>query len=600
MLAQIRDKLNVHILDNFKIRNKLIMIYVFCVIIPVLLSNYAMYSFIRETAVKEQRDTLESTIERISYNLTERLNSCVSISNYLYTDRALNQFIKNTYNTPVEYYHQYNKLMQDNVIRYYYTAQSVYNIEIYTDNPGIINGGYFFQVNDIQNEEWYKAFLETKKDIFIYSYYNKARRHLSFLGPARTISIIRTLDNFNKDGHKRILKIDIDYNGLQKDILNEKDGKTVYVCDSKQILLSSKEVDGGSLAFLDKSELVLREETIEKQYNAISDQWTIYVTSNKMDLMNQLTDKQFIWFIIALCNFILPTIIIIIINRSFGNRIDLTEEHLRKVEKGEFERINCYEGNDEIGNLIRSYNLMVTKIKELIEVVFKRNSEKQALEISKKHAELNALQSQVNPHFLFNTLESIRMRCLIKEEMETSDIIGELAVLMRKTIEWGRDFVTIEEEMNFVTSYLNIQKYRFGERLTFSFYVKEECKGIKIPKFSIVTFVENACIHGVERKIGNGSITIVITDDEKKLHIEIMDNGGGMNQYQLDEIREKLKCASVDMLSETGSIGILNAYVRLKMYYLDEVLCDIDSEEGKGTYIRLEIPRKCNESLLEN
>ncbi len=599
MLRQGRNKLNVHLLDNFKIRNKLIMIYAFCVIIPVLLSNYAMYSFIRETAAKEQRDTLESTIERIEYNLTERLNSCVSISNYLYTDRALNQFIKNTYHTPVEYYHQYNKLMQDNVIRYYYAAQSVYNIEIYTDNPGIINGGYFFQVSAIQNEEWYKAFLESKKDIFIYSYYNKARRHLSFLGPARTISIIRTLDNFNKDGHRRILKIDIDYNGLQKDILNEKDGKTVYICDDKQILLSSEEVDTGSLIFLKKSEMILKEETIEKQYHAISDQWKIYVTSNKMNLMNQLADKQFIWLIIAIGNFILPTFVIMIINRSFGNRIYLTEEHLRKVEKGVFERINCYEGNDEIGNLIRSYNLMVTEIKELIEVVFKRNSEKQALEISKKHAELNALQSQVNPHFLFNTLESIRMRCLIKKEMETSDIIGELAVLMRKTIEWGKDFVTIDEEINFARSYLNIQKYRFGERLSFSFYIREECKALKIPKFSIVTFVENACIHGIERKIKNGSITVVITDDENKLHIEIMDNGGGMDKQKLDEIRERLKNASVESLSETGNIGILNAYIRLKMYYLDEVLCDIDSEEGKGTYVFLQIPKKCNDSLLE-
>ncbi|WP_070000392.1 sensor histidine kinase [Cellulosilyticum sp. I15G10I2] len=599
MLGQIGKNVNLQLLDNFKIRNKLIMIYVFCVVIPVLLSNYAMYSFIRETAIKEQRSMLENMLERLEYNFTEKINSCVSISNYLYTDRALNQFIKNTYATPIEYYHEYNKLMQDNVIRYYYTAQSVYNIEIYTDNPGMINGGNFFQVKDVVNEQWYKDFLESGKDIFVYSYYNEGKRHLSFLGPARTISIIRTLDNINKGGHKRLLKIDMDYNGFLNDVLNEKENKTIYICDDRHVLLSSEDVEAGQMDFLDKSEIALKEVTIEKQYNAISDQWTIYVTTNKSNLMNQLADKQMMWFIIVICNFILPTFIIIIINRSFSHRIDLTEEHLRKVEKGEFERINCYEGKDEIGNLIRSYNLMVVKIKELIEVVFKRNSEKQALEISKKHAELNALQSQVNPHFLFNTLESIRMRCLIKHEMETSDIIGELAMLMRRTIEWGKDFVAIDEEMRFVESYLSIQKYRFGERLAFSFYVKEECKAIRIPKFSIITFVENACIHGIERKTENGSITVVITDDEKKLLIEIMDNGSGMSGEQLEEIRKKFRNASVDMLNEAGGIGMLNAYIRLKMYYLDEVLCEIESEEGKGTYIFLEIPIRYNENLLE-
>jgi two-component system sensor histidine kinase YesM len=261
-----------------------------------------------------------------------------------------------------------------------------------------------------------------------------------------------------------------------------------------------------------------------------------------------------------------------------------------KVENEQFELIKIKEGEDEIGKLITRYNMMVTKIKELIEVVFKGQAEKQALELAKKNAELKALQSQVNPHFLFNTLESIRMRSLIKNELETAEIIGGLAVLFRKTMTWGDDYITVEEEMEFVEKYMDIQNYRFGDKIRYYHYVMDECKKCLVPKLSISTFIENACVHGIETRDKEGVISVTVTKKEEYLLIEISDNGKGIDDNRLNELKNMIEGADSSMLHNTKSTGILNAYLRLKMYSNSDILFDIDSKPDSGTDILIGLP----------
>ena len=582
--------MKIRFLDNIKIKNKLLIIYVFCVLVPVFITNISVYKSIKNNAIQEQENRLYNTLERVIYNLNSTLKTAVSISNYLYTDRTLDSFLSREYEDPIEYYSEYNRLRQNNVIRYYNTAPNIFNIEIYTDNETITNGSYFIDIKGIEGEAWYNHFIESDKPIVLYSYYNKDKKYMPFLGPGRTISIIRKLDHYNKAGITKVLKIDLDYTTILSDILNQSNDQDIYISEGDKILFSSKESDHGYLPFENIDQLKLKEVNVEGVFLAISEKWNIYITESKISISLKLVENKILWGLLIVGNLVLPTFIIYIVKNSFKNRISLIETYLRKIKKEEFEYIEEYEGKDEIGSLIRSYNLMVIKIKDLIEVVFKDNIEKQALEISKKQAELNALQSQVNPHFLFNTLESIRMRGLIKGEEETANIIGELAVLLRNFIKWDKDFISIHEEMKFVESYLKIQEYRFGDRLSYCFQVEARCLEEKIPKFTIVTFVENACVHGIEEKIEGGRITITISSNDEKVYIDILDNGKGMDEKKLEEINQKIEQASIEMLGGGNNIGILNAYIRLKMYYNDAIQCEIDSNELEGTDICLILP----------
>lgn len=235
---------------------------------------------------------------------------------------------------------------------------------------------------------------------------------------------------------------------------------------------------------------------------------------------------------------------------------------------------------------------MALRIKELIEVVFKNKQREKDLEISRKQAELKALQSQLNPHFIFNALESIRMHSILKQETETAKILESFAVLMRKNIQWDQDFVTIEEEGDNVRRYLEIQKYRFGNRMEFYLHIQEECRKRLIPKFTIITFVENACVHGIEKSVEGGSITVMVSEDEESLFFEIMDQGRGMEPEELEHLKNLVKQADISYIQEAKkSIGIANTVVRLHQYYGKEVQIVINSTAQEGTEVCIQIPK---------
>lgn len=579
------------VLNNYSIKSKLLLIYLFCVLIPMIVTNSVFYLTIKQNEVKEQKTNMEYAIDRVKYNLEAVLENCVLVSNHLHKDVGLNQFITQRYDNLLQYYEEYNFLLQNNVINYYYNSQHVYQVTIYTDNDTISNSNNFRKLTpEIRESDWYKQFCNNNKNMTISVYYDNDKKIIQNSSMPRTISIIRKLDNFSSK-NENILKIDVDYNVIYNDILNEKMDGNLYVCNKDFILFSNKVSNDGWKEFdtVDCIENKAVKLNDSFSFKAANEKWNIIITEDEINPLSRIAERKEILLGLIIFNLLLPTIIIFLVSYSIRHRVTLLSKYLGKVENEEFFTIQCSYGNDEIGNLIRSYNLMVLRIKELIEVVFKRDAEKQKLELAKKQSELKALQSQVNPHFMFNTLESIRMRSLIKGEIETADVIENLSTLLRTTINWGEDFITIEDEMLFVENYLQIQKYRFGDKLSYSFYIMEECKSIKIPKLSILGFVENACVHGIEEVSYKAGINVNIIKDESSLFIEILDSGCGMSAEELNLIMNKLKDAEMDMLNRSKSIGILNTYMRLKMYCNNNMKFKIDSKLRKGTEVKLQI-----------
>ena len=210
--------------------------------------------------------------------------------------------------------------------------------------------------------------------------------------------------------------------------------------------------------------------------------------------------------------------------------------------------------------------------------------------VGRKNAELLALHSQINPHFLFNALESIRMHSILKKENETADMVEKLAVMQRQYVEWGEDFVTVSQELEFVKAYLALQKYRFGDRLNYSLEVEEDCRICKIPKLTVVTFVENACVHGIESKAAPGWIFVRIYMEKEQFVIEVEDTGNGMDEETQSELLYKMQHADIDMLRTKGRVGIVNACLRLKMMSEQQAGFELEGEEGMGTMVVIHIP----------
>ena len=174
------------------------------------------------------------------------------------------------------------------------------------------------------------------------------------------------------------------------------------------------------------------------------------------------------------------------------------------------------------------------------------------------------------------------MHSLLKNEYETADMVEKAGADAASVCGMGNDSVEIRREMEFVRAYLGLQKYRFGERLSYSLEVEEDCLDIKIPKMTVVTFVKNACVHGIEAKTAPGWILCGSAKAEGT-YLEVEDTGCGMDASQMQELKERMLNASIDMLKDGGRVGIINACLRLKMVFGEQVAFDI---EGSRVSVR--------------
>ncbi|MBM7622855.1 PocR ligand-binding domain-containing protein [Sporohalobacter salinus] len=210
------------------------------------------------------------------------------------------------------------------------------------------------------------------------------------------------------------------------------------------------------------------------------------------------------------------------------------------------------------------------------------------VETNLQQAELKALQSQMNPHFLFNSLNIIARLALLEGAEETQEMVHSLSDLLRYSLR-KEEIVTLSEELNYIKDYIKIQKARFGEQIKFVIDVNEELLSYKIPFMSLQPLVENAIIHGLEPKDTSGKIEILSEETEDKLIIKVMDDGVGIEQ---DKIREIIEAREREVTeTHTSSMGINNVHQRLKHYYGSKYGVKIYSDKGEGTEVRISFPK---------
>ncbi|MBE6759360.1 MAG: sensor histidine kinase [Ruminococcaceae bacterium] len=575
------------IADNLKLRTKMIILSITCVLIPVIVTNVLFWTMMYN-AEQERVDYQMKDVRSVTeYQLDSLEQSIATMTATFYTNTDVYSFLDGIYADNLEFYEAYLEYIKS-ISVVYGNNTYISNYVIYADNDSLINGGHVGRISDVRDTEWYQEYKESGKESVVCSYYDRSRK-------TRTISVIRKLD-FVKSGNKkreRFLKLDLSY-GYYSRILSQQLATDIYICSADRILFSNTDPSNGARPFAELSSVDLGKAIQSFDYNMFGSRWNVYMYQSEES--SELTVNSLIrsrWALLAamiLVNLLIPAAAIFVINRSITSRVKLLTKHLNMVKDERFETIDIYPGRDELGALIRDYNHMTDRIRVLIEDVYKESVMRQENELQKQRAELRALHSQINPHFMFNSLESIRMRSLIKKEYETADIIELLARLMRKSTDWGDDMVTIENEASFAETYLRLQKYRFGDRLSYRINIAPDCANLMVPKLSIVTFVENACVHGVEGVRHDCIIILSAEKDDKYLRIYIEDTGAGMSEARCREILQEMRGASFDDLNTSKSVGIINACLRLKKCFGDDLSFDLDSEEGAGLCITISIP----------
>ncbi|SKB83198.1 two-component system, sensor histidine kinase YesM [Lachnospiraceae bacterium] len=577
--------------DDLKLREKSIIVVAVSVIIPMLLTNIFFFWSIEKERKSQSIMEMKNDAGQIEYDIRNSVREAISIADYLGHMEKLDDFLKKKYESESDYYEAYSDFMENETIRYYYTAQSAWSITICTENPTIINGTYFVNKSNVESASWYKKFKNSGRNYMVQSFFENGESD-GYVINGRHIVVIEKLNYY---GGNDIIMLDLDYSKIQKSVTRTCGQRKGYVLDDRGNVL----VSAGGGTYIDKpfsniADISKKGITFERDCEIYGKPLKILIVDQGKSWIELLREKSVALFLICMFNMILPIIVMFLFYHSINDRLSVMGKNIDDIKNDRYKEIELETTHDELGMVIQSYNLMVARIRELIETVYKNKEREQELLIAKKQAEIHAIQSQINPHFLFNALESIRMHSLIKKENETANILENFSVLLRENIQWDNDIVTVEKECKNVQRYLELQQYRFGNRLDYSVRVQDECKDIMIPKFSIVTFVENSCIHGIETSVDGGSIAVVVSKDEGMLYLEIMDSGGGMSDEELSDLKNRIETADIKYLeSAKKSIGIVNTVIRLKQLYGENFYIDINSSVGGGTEICIVL--KCEE-----
>ena len=246
-----------------------------------------------------------------------------------------------------------------------------------------------------------------------------------------------------------------------------------------------------------------------------------------------------------------------------------------------------------LGQSVRG-NPLAEELMQLVSTIERQYEQEYTLEMLKKEAELRALQSQINPHFLYNTLDSIRGRLIGEGLRQESQIVEALSNLFRYSINPNAVYNTLYQELENVENYMRIIRYRFGDRLSFAREIDDESGIIyhcELPKLTLQPLVENAIQHGMERRASGGLVTVRASISQMGLHICVQDNGGGVEAEKLDQLNRMFRTgAPVQSGSEGGGIALVNVSERIRMRYGEPYGLIMYSGEGLGTQVHILLP----------
>ena len=318
-------------------------------------------------------------------------------------------------------------------------------------------------------------------------------------------------------------------------------------------------------------------------YSSTSTSWK-YIETVRLNDIYATADVSSNYLVLSLILGILVSVLgAFVISRIILRPMNRVLSAMKKTQKGDFTELA--ENNmplNELGVLVRGYNSMTRHLQELIEKVYVQ-------ELSKKEAQLKSIQSQLDEHFLYNTLNTIY--CVIERGDTTlaSEMLVMLSRFFRLNLSEGRQYLKISEITELIKCYLWIQKMRYGDRLSVSVNVDEELLDCYAVKYLFQPIVENAVIHGLESRRGEGEIRISFKKKEDMLYFETVDNGMGMSEDALERLRRIIKDYS---RAQGESFALKNINEQMRLAYGSTYQLYIDSRQGEGTRVSFTIPLK--------
>ncbi|MEK3660356.1 sensor histidine kinase [Paenibacillus sp. FSL F4-0236] len=580
-------------MNNLRLRTKLFLSFGCVVLIPVLIVGLFLTNELRNMAMANALEQITANVDRVKKRTGEMLNIPLDIAYRLSNDSRLEEVANHRYESVydvVEAYWNYPDFRD--FVRLY---NEVSSIRLYIDNPTVLNNWEFLQTNEsVTQEQWYQTAL-AQRGLVCWNYIRDNRNGQYYL------SLIRKV-NFFKARTTGVLVVNVNTKKLNA-ILNQESFETLIMDENDNIVASNRvDTQDKSLSNIDLATLSAtgqgpHDVTIDgKPFKMVIDHWqpggslnslriiSIFSVASIVDEPNRII---FLASIVILSAMIMAILLIYYVSRLLTGRMLHLSKHISKVAAGNLGATLVIDGKDEIGQLARQFNHMVRNINELMSEVQESNRQKNETQLKQNEIKFKMMASQINPHFLFNALESIRMKALVRGQADISQVVRLLGKMMRKNLEVGNGRISLQSELETVNSYLVIQKFRYDDRLTYELLVDPKANPFHIPPLIIQPLVENCVIHGLENRIEGGMVRVEIRLEDSYLKVQVSDNGVGISKTRIQEIRKMLN-NNDDY--ETNNIGMRNIHLRLQLTYGPQFGLTLASQIGFGTQISFAIP----------
>ncbi|CAH1057882.1 sensor histidine kinase [Paenibacillus pseudetheri] len=588
----------VKLLNDIKIRNKLLLAFLLTTLLPVLLVGGYLTFEMRTMAFQSALEQASINVDRVKKRTEEVIGVSQDIAYRLSNDArlkrlAIRQYVS-TYDV-VEAYRDYSDMRE--YLRLY---KDISNIRLYTDNATLLNNWELINPSsEIKESQWYQR-AQRYDSLVGWEYIEDERDKRNYLSLVRKIEL---------EGSSKIGVLVINVNSQQlASILSQESFDTMIVDDQDNIIAANRKdrtgkrlVDvsfdtkllgqgsGSYEAVVDgeASKIVIEELKPQASRNALRI-ISVFSIESIVKEPNQVIKLSITVIAISV---LLAFLIIYSFSSLFSRRLLHLSRHINRVSTGDFDTTLKIDGKDEIALLARQFNSMVRSINDLMYEVQESNAQNSLLEQKQNDIRFKMLASQINPHFLFNALEAIRMEAHMKGQVEIARVVRLLGKMMRSNLEVGRSKILLSQELEVVRCYLDIQQFRYEERLKYQFTVDPAVESLYMPPLLIQPLVENAVIHGLDNKMEGAFVTVEVVQVGDHAKFTITDNGVGISPVQLEELLNTLERKEE---REGERIGLRNVHDRLKLSYGAEYGLTIESGPNVGTVIFFCIPMEDN------
>ncbi|WFR56563.1 histidine kinase [Anaerocolumna sp. AGMB13025] len=578
-----------------KVRQQIILICMFSTFIPLFIVGLFSIMQARKQMSEQYESQVSTAALRINSTIFDITTSLYTSCDNLINSNYLRKLLGSDFSTTND--RQYYKLATDSLTTMRSTTAAIASIMIYTNNPNIPSNSYITTVNNYSGLQWSDQIAKNALNSW-----KCLTSEDSWHSKVYELSIIRRI-GINSTKYSAYLVLSIDANYLKNRLLDSEytvmasvDNELTFYSSERnwlqKLIPFPSEFDNnyykytGPLVIDSKKQLAnivtfLPYKTYNKFYICVTD-------PNAYARLNRIT---LIYVVILITVTLFPIILTILYSSYFNTRVQTLKNAMHQVSLGDYNIMKLFKGDDELTEIFKDLKSTVQKISENEALFYQSQIVEQQLINKQQQMEYKMLANQINPHFLYNTLETIRMQALSTGNKDVITSIKLLGKSMHYVLEnTGTDSTTLAKELEYVEVYLSIQKIRFGDRVnyTINYYEDMDLNNYKILPLLLQPIVENAVIHGLERNKVNGQIIINISKTANNmLIIKITDNGNGMNAVQLKELNKRINSASLDT---TSSIGLYNINQRIKLLYGAEYGITFASQLNEGTTVTLIIP----------